>query len=100
MIIPYPVEQLLHAGACLLGAAIVVATLASAVSTIILPRSTTDLVTRTVFRNVRHIFDAWASRARSYEERDRAMAYFAPVGLLSLLGAWIMLIWIGYALGY
>lgn len=94
------VDPLLHAGACLLGAAIVVVTMASAVSTIILPRSATDAVTRSVFRNLRHVFDALASRARSYEERDRAMAYYAPVGLLALLGTWLALIWTGYAIAY
>ena len=35
-------------------------------------------------------------RGRDYAGRDRVLAFYAPVGLLSLLVAWLLLVWIGY----
>ncbi|MBI5877850.1 MAG: hypothetical protein HZB53_09380 [Chloroflexi bacterium] len=82
------------------GAFVIGATLRSMIATFILPRSVTDPITRFVFRWWRSVFDRRASRALTYEVRDRAMAFFAPVTLLALLASWIVLIWVAFALAY
>ena len=68
----------------------------SAVKTFVLPRSAQDGLTRSVFVLVRLVFDALILPARTYENRDRIMAFYAPVSLLSLLVAWILLVLVGY----
>ena len=38
--------------------------------------------------------------AKTYEGRDRIMAFYAPIGLLSLVAVWMGLLVIGYTLIY
>jgi hypothetical protein len=80
----------------ILGLAIVAGTLYSAIETFVLPRSANDPLTRVVFLSIRRLFDLRTKRARSYEERDRIMAFYAPIGLLSLPPVWLILILLGY----
>lgn len=87
---------ILRAAALLLGAAVVAATLASAIKTFVLPRSAQDWLTRITFLAVRRLFDL-RLRGRDYAGRDRVLAFYAPVGLLSLLVVWLLLVWVGYA---
>ncbi len=84
----------------LLGAAIAVRTVASAIVTFVLPRSASDRVSGFVFKMVRRIFDLRLRKARSYEQRDRIMALYAPISLLMLPPVWLTLAIIGYALMY
>lgn len=83
---------------CLVGVAIVVATIYSAVETFVLPRSVNDPLTHIVFVVVYGIFRFFTLNARTYEARDRVMAFFAPVGLLLLPPTWIFLVMIGFTL--
>lgn len=86
---------------CLIaGAFIVLATLLSAVLTVVVPRGTPVLLTRWVFLSVRALFSLWSSRARSYQERDQAMALYAPMTLLILALTWLALELLGYMLIY
>jgi hypothetical protein len=78
------------------GAALVAFTLSAAVRAVVLPRGTPVLLTRLVFVGLRRVFDLWGRRADTYEERDRAMALYAPFGLLSLAFAWLVLVLAGY----
>lgn len=80
------------------GVAIVAATIYSAVETFVLPRSANDPLTRVVFVMVYGIFRFLTLNARTYEARDRVMAFFAPVGLLLLPPTWIFLVMIGFTL--
>ena len=50
-----------------------------------LPRGEPVLLTRAVFISVRRIFDLRLKRAKSYEERDRAMALYSPISLVLLM---------------
>lgn len=84
----------------LLGLAIVVRTLISAVRTFVVPRGARDLLASLVFSLVRSLFQIALLRANTYEQRDRVMAFFAPVGSLLLLPAWLILIALGYVLMY
>jgi hypothetical protein len=79
-----------------LGLALVIFTARSAIRTFILPRSTPDFLPGLVFGTVRFLFDLRAKKARSYEERDRVMALYAPVGLMFLLPAWLTFVLVGY----
>ncbi len=78
------------------GLAIVFATFGSAIRTVILPRGVPARLGRFVFIAMRKVFRLRAGRTSSYEKRDRAMALYAPVTLLVLLGVWITLVLIGY----
>ena len=79
-----------------LGTAIVVATLLSAIRTFVLPRGAPDLLTRIVFLAVRNVFEMRMRRARTYLERDRSMALLGPISLLALLPVWYALVLTGY----
>jgi hypothetical protein len=78
------------------GATLVVITIASATRTFVLPRSAPERITRVVFLVMRNLFELRMRRARTYEQRDRIMAMFAPVSLLALLPAWLTLVLTGY----
>jgi hypothetical protein len=80
----------------LLGAAIVVATVLSAMRTFVLPRSAPVRLTKMVFGTSRSLFNQWTQRLTTYEERDRAMALYAPITLLVLPAVWLALVLVGY----
>ena len=79
-----------------LGAGLVAFTLSAAVRAVVVPRATPVLLTRVVFVGIRRIFNLWAKRVDSYEERDRVMALYAPLSLLSLAFVWLILVLAGY----
>lgn len=82
------------------GAIIVYRTFLSAVQTIILPRAARSLLTAFVFLSIGRLFIQRARRHVSYEARDQVFALYAPLTLLSLVGAWLVLILFAYALMY
>ncbi|HMN59383.1 MAG TPA: hypothetical protein PJ988_03415 [Anaerolinea sp.] len=84
--------------AVIAGMVIVYLGLASAVKTFVLPRAAPDQLTRYVFLFLRFILHFFLKRARTYLERDRVLAYYAPVGLLLLLPAWYLMVFFGYSL--
>ncbi len=90
------VETLVRIAMGLVGIALVGLTLTSAIRSFVLPRAAPDFLTRVVFRTSRRVFNLWAKPAKSYEERDRAMALYAPITLVLLPGAWMALIMVGY----
>jgi hypothetical protein len=82
----------------LAGVALVTVVVDSAVRTFVLPRAAVSTLTRMVFVSVRMIFSIFARETHTYESRDRVMALYAPVGLLALVGAWIMVLIGAYTL--
>jgi len=78
------------------GTALIIWAIFSAVQTLILPRNAQDKLTRLVFMSIRWIFSIRLRWLHSYAERDRLMAFFAPVSLLSLVPTWLMLLLLGY----
>lgn len=78
------------------GVMLVVGTVMSAVRTFVVPRAVADKLSRQVFLTVRKLFDLRLKRIRSYAERDRMMATYAPLSLLSLPIVWLTLVIIGY----
>lgn len=49
-------------------------------------------------RAVRVLFNLAAARQSTFDSRDRVMALYAPIGLLSLLGVWLVTALLGYSL--
>ncbi|MGH8991497.1 MAG: hypothetical protein ACRDZ7_08215 [Acidimicrobiia bacterium] len=78
------------------GALVVVAVFLSAVSTVVVPRGVPIRLTRVVFLATRKLFEARARFARTYEDRDRAYALYAPLTLVALPVVWLTLVLVGY----
>ena len=74
--------------------------LMSAVRTFVVPRGDNDALTRLVFRSIRKAFTLVASPRRSYETRDRIMAYYGPVALMLLPVWWLILLTLAFAAMY
>jgi hypothetical protein len=85
-----------HAAVLLVGVAVVVMTLGSALRTVVLPRAIPAVLTRMVFLAMRSIFRLRLGTAPSYERRDHVMAPYAPLSLLALLQVWLTLVWLGF----
>lgn len=81
----------------LLGFTVVASTLLSAIRTFVLPRSANDLLTRVVFIAIWQVFRVRMLPARSFAERDRIAALYAPIGLLALPPTWLALVLVGYS---
>lgn len=79
-----------------LGFALVVATLLSAVRNFVLPRAAQDRITRITFRTIRLLFDMAVDRAPDFEAKDRLLAMYSPLVLLSLPPIWLTLVCLGY----
>ena len=80
------------------GVALVLGALDSAVRTFVLPRSAVQPVTRVVSVVLRRLFGVFAREARSYDQRDRAMALYGPAVLLTLPVVWLSMVMGGYLL--
>ena len=87
---------LLHIVVFILGASLVLYTLGSAIRTFVLPRSAADTISYMVFLGVFRVISVGLIPVRSYERRDRVMAYYAPISLLALPVVWLILVLVGY----
>lgn len=83
---------------CLAGVLLIGGALVSALRTFVLPRGVPDALSQAVFGVMRLLFDLRTLRAKSYLDRDRAMALYAPVSLLVLPVAWLVLVGAGYTM--
>src|ERR1044072_9044814 len=82
------------------GAAVVAAIFLSAVCTVVVPRGVPVRLTRIVFRTMRRMFEVRSRLASTYEERDRAMALYAPLTLIVLPVVWLAITMLGFAAMY
>jgi hypothetical protein len=82
--------------AFIFGALVVTVTVLSAVKTFVLPRGAPDPLTRFVFLSVRSFFDLRLRWSKTYCDKDRIMAFYAPVSILALLPVWLALVALGY----
>ena len=78
------------------GVALVLWTLASAIKTVVVPRAAVPVLTRTHFIVIRKVFGLFARPSQSFETRDRAMALYAPIALVTLPGSWVTLVVAGF----
>lgn len=84
----------------LIGLVVVVGALGSALRSFVLPRSAPDSLTRFVFLTIRRLFQFRLHWSRTYADRDRVMAFYAPISLLFLPPAWLFLVTLGYTCMY
>ncbi|MFL6207042.1 MAG: hypothetical protein ACJ739_16990 [Acidimicrobiales bacterium] len=80
----------------LVGGAIVLGVLGSALRTVVVPRAEPSLLTQAVFLGTRKVFALRVRRASRWEDADRVMARYAPVCLLLLPAVWIVGMVIGF----
>lgn len=80
----------------LIGLAISIAAVRSAIRTLVLSRSVRDQLAEFVFAATRLFFDIRLRWTRDYQTRDRVMAYYAPVSLFLILPAWLTVVLIGF----
>ncbi|MGE5459468.1 MAG: hypothetical protein ACM3WR_02445 [Solirubrobacterales bacterium] len=78
------------------GVLVVFFTARSAIRTILVPRPLQAQLSRAVFVLVRRVFRLRASERHDYEQRDRVMALYAPIALITLLATWLILILGGF----
>jgi hypothetical protein len=82
----------------LLGVAVVLWAFASAIKTIVLPRGSRSIIVRVVFGLVGGVLSFGAKRVKSYERGDRLLALWSPVGLILVVGVWLVLVLGGFTL--
>lgn len=75
-----------------IGLVVVVGVSLSAIRTVILPRGQAVWLSHLLFVNTRKVFDLRARLAKTYEDRDRIMALYAPLTLVLLPGVWLLLV--------
>jgi hypothetical protein len=88
--------MLIRTAVFILGLSLVFGTFLSALSTFVLPRSARSQLNRFVFASMRRAFEVLMKPARTFEQRDAIMGYYAPIGLLSLVPTWYFLVLVGY----
>ncbi len=93
-------NSFLHIIAFVFGLSNVLATIFSAISTFVLPRSARSKLNRIVFGLLRRLFEFIMRFTRTYEQRDAIMAYYAPIALMLLVPTWYVLIALGYSFMY
>ncbi|HET6447004.1 MAG TPA: hypothetical protein VFI27_20770 [candidate division Zixibacteria bacterium] len=86
----------LRIAAFILGLIIVFLAIRSAIRTLVLSRGIRDPLSSAFFVPVRKLFMFRANMAKTYEQKDSIMAYFAPVSLLTLPFVWLAFILIGF----
>jgi hypothetical protein len=84
----------------LVGLLTAVFVLDAAIRTFVLPRATPVILTYLVFRAVRIVFNLFSRPARTYEQRDRVMALYAPVALLAIPTVSLLLIIGGFTVAF
>jgi len=84
----------------ILGALLAALTLISAFKTLVLPRGSRDFLTYFAFKLTWVFFLPATRLTRSYEQRDRIMAFYAPLTLMLLPASWLFLIIVAYSMMY
>ncbi|MCU1594422.1 MAG: hypothetical protein JWO12_1814 [Frankiales bacterium] len=79
------------------GSAVVLITWLSVIRTLVVPRRRRDRITLGVDRTVDKAYKALTRRARDYPTRDERLASQAATTILVQLGAWLALLYVGFA---
>lgn len=80
-----------------IGLGLILIALRSAIRVFVLPRGAPDRLSAFVFLTIRCLFQLRLHWTRTYTDRDRLMALYAPISLISLLPMWYAIITLGYA---
>jgi hypothetical protein len=84
--------------AAVVGAAVVVLTWASVITTVVVPRRSRARIARVVDRVVDRAYRIATKRVRDYPTRDRRLASQASTAILTQLVAWLALFYTGFAM--
>jgi hypothetical protein len=84
--------------AIVVGLLIAGSTFLSATKTVVVPRPTSQRITRTLFISMRRLFEFIAHDRKTFEERDRWFAVLAPLSFVLLPFVWVTLTTIGFTL--
>lgn len=76
----------------LVGVLLVFITLFSALKTVVVPRAVQSLPTRIHFVMMRRFFLKLAPPSMDYERRDKVLAFYAPLSLVTLPAMWVVLV--------
>jgi hypothetical protein len=82
--------------ATVFGIVTILSTLTSALKSVVVPRAYQTRLTRLHFRWLRGVFDLMARPSRSFAARDRTMAPYAPLALVTLPAVWVAFIVFGF----
>ena len=74
------------------GAFVILATVSSAVKTVVVPRAESAVLTRGVFLFTRKLFDLRLKKETDWEKVDRTMSRYAPITLILLPVVWITVV--------
>ncbi len=74
----------------------VIWTLGSAVKTVVVPRAMITILTRVHFVSFRKVFNVFARPSQSFETRDRVMALYAPLALVTMPAMWVTMVAAGF----
>ncbi|UPL49378.1 hypothetical protein [Hymenobacter sublimis] len=80
------------------GVFLVITTVLAAIRSFVLPRNESVLLSNWVFSGLRRAFTAIAKLGRTYSQRDKVMALYAPVGLVALPIVWLGVVSLGYTI--
>src|ERR1700761_1673993 len=80
------------------GMVVVMVTLSSVVGTLVVPRAINSRISRAVDRCLDVAFLLLVRAVRSFERRDRILAWQSPLSLLIRLAVWLGMLTIGFAL--
>lgn len=80
------------------GLVVVLATLASVIRTLVVPRGISSRLTRSVEVVIHRAYAVVVDRVPAYEAKDRILAAEAPTVLIGLLTTWLALLLIGFGL--
>ena len=80
------------------GALMVLATLGSALQTVVVPRAKVTRLTWIHFIWIRQVFHAVGNPRRTFAARDRIFSIYAPMALVTLPFAWLTFVITGFAL--
>jgi hypothetical protein len=91
-----PIMMTLRVLAVAMGLYLAGSTFLSAVKTVVLPRATSQKITRSMFIIMRRLFDFVAHGKRSFADRDRILALYAPLTFVLLPLLWLILTMAGF----
>jgi hypothetical protein len=80
------------------GLILVLVTSASVFTTLVIPRTTSSRLLRSVSRFLARAVAPILRRLDTYEAKDRVVALVGPLGMIVLFGAWLGFLMIGFAL--
>jgi hypothetical protein len=91
------VVMVFRVATAVVGVVMVLRTLLSALRTVVVPRAEYAWLTRAHFVMWRKVFRVLTPQSRPFAARERLMALYAPLGLVTLPAVWLAFIILGFA---